>query len=382
MAAPEDARAARRRRALEVAGACGLAALAWFTLLPGTDRPLEWADIAMEGTWALAVGAGYVLLRRPPSSFIEHGWRLAFLSLLLEVYDELTRESVLLGEYLTGALGIAGLALLALGLQRALRHEEEETVARRRAEEREHQSRLDVERANRALRDALQARDDIVSIVAHDFRSPLTLIKGYAELLHMRAADEDTRRYLGVIGHQAQHLASLAADTLTMSRLDSGSLPLSFEPLRVAEIAERVAVARGERVRLQVAPECAGAETVGDAGRLEQVLQNLVDNALKYSPAAAPVDLRLSRQDGALHVAVRDEGSGIAPDEVALLFQKFSRLPSARRDGIAGTGLGLFICKAIVDGHGGRIWVESAPGRGSTFHVLLPVSDAHEPQRS
>jgi signal transduction histidine kinase len=381
MAAPDDVRT-RWRRALEVAATSVLAAAAWFALLPRSDRPLEWADIAMEAAWALAVGAGYVIMRRPPSSLIENGWRLAFLSLLLEVYDELTLESSLLGEYLTGTLGIAGLALVAVGLQRALRHEEEEIVARRRAEEREHQSRLDVERANRALRDALQARDDIVSIVAHDFRSPLTLIKGYAELLHMRATDEETKRYLGVIGHQAQHLASLAADTLTMSRLDSGSLPLNFEPLLVAEIAERVAGARGERVQLQVGPGCAGAETVGDAGRLEQVLQNLVDNALKYSPAAAPVGLRLDRRDGALHVAVQDEGGGIAPDEVGLLFQKFSRLPSARRDGIAGTGLGLFICKAIVDGHGGRIWVESAPGRGSTFHVLLPVSDGSEPQPS
>jgi len=367
---PEATRRLRGRRALEVLVVASATSALWFSALP--RAPADWADIAMELAWLCAVAAGYMLLPRASVGLLEAGWRIVLFSLLLEVLDEFTLESAVLSEYLTGFLAIAGLLMLGVGVQRALRHEEHETEARQAAEARERQAREDIARANAALRDAVRNREDLVSIVSHDFRSPLTLIRGYAEVLQGRAQDDETRRLLGVIVQQAQHLATLAADTLTMSSIDAGTLPLQFTRLRVEDVARRVGLARGDRVSIEVAPEALAFETTADVNRLEQVLQNLVDNALKYSPATAPVTVRLEREDDALRVSVRDEGRGIAPAEVPLLFQKFSRLPGARQDGISGTGLGLYICRSIVEGHGGRIWVESAPGRGSTFHVLLP----------
>jgi signal transduction histidine kinase len=113
----------------------------------------------------------------------------------------------------------------------------------------------------------------------------------------------------------------------------------------------------------------------GDRQRLVQLVQNLVGNAVKYSPAGAPVRVAVARNGTEARITVADEGIGIRPEDLPRLFQKFSRLENARKSGAPGTGLGLYICRSIVEAHGGRIWAESEPQKGSTFVVTLPLPE-------
>ena len=216
-------------------------------------------------------------------------------------------------------------------------------------------------------REALQARDELLSLVGHELRAPLTSIHGFSQMM---------ARNLDVVRQQATQLDRLIGDLMSQSALQRGQLSLDLQRVDLSELvkeaAERFRVAVPERqIELHVQ---SGQEIRADPARLNQVLDNLLNNAAKYSAADAPIDLGLERRQGEAVLWVRDHGAGIAPEHLERLFQRFYRTPAAERKEVKGLGLGLAVVRDLVTAHGGRVWAESAGvGRGSTFFVSLPV---------
>ncbi|MBL8151994.1 MAG: hypothetical protein JNN15_18900, partial [Blastocatellia bacterium] len=171
-----------------------------------------------------------------------------------------------------------------------------------------------------------------------------------------------------------KHLAMLAADTLTMSRLESGNLPFRFKPIKINELLHSLIESRDLALDLKLVLPEEEIEIVGDYGRLYEVIDNLIGNAVKYSPDNVEVKVKLEKMETGIRVSITDRGIGIEPVDIPKLFQKFSRLDSARQRQISGTGLGLYICRSIIEAHGGRIWVESEVGKGSSFCFTLPFA--------
>jgi two-component system, NtrC family, sensor histidine kinase KinB len=161
-------------------------------------------------------------------------------------------------------------------------------------------------------------------------------------------------------------------ELLESSRLESGTVPLRTEPVELVRLVDDV-VDRVASDRVSVRALAGGVSVSADAGQVERVLANLVTNALKYSPPGAPVVVRVERADGEAVVSVTDRGARIAPERLARLFQRLTRLRAGSSAEVEGIGLGLYIARLIVEAHGGRIWAESDVGTGSTFHVSLPL---------
>ena len=225
-----------------------------------------------------------------------------------------------------------------------------------------------------------QIKNDLIAMLAHDFKGPLTTIVGFADILAENdALDDEARTFCRLIASSAMRLASLATDTLALSRLESNELALTLGDVDVLalvrDIARTFSVTRTIDVRIdREAPIVVRA----DAGRLRQVFENLIGNAIKYSPGGQPVEIAIRRVHDGAEVAVRDHGIGIPAADREKLFGRFARAANARAMGISGTGFGLYLAKTIVDLHGGRIGVESREGKGSTFRVTLPGSLASE----
>lgn len=240
--------------------------------------------------------------------------------------------------------------------------------------------------------EAERMRSALIATVSHELRSPLTAIAGYTDtLLQGGPWDAETQReLLEIIARSAATLASLVDNLLDAAKMEVGLLPLEREPVRVERIAQRLvtnrrALTTTHTLLVQAEPGLPLADA--DPLRVEQVLANLLDNAIKYSPQGGTVTVSITADtDTMLTVSVHDEGIGIAPDHIPHLFDRFYRVADSRT--IKGVGLGLFICKHIIDAHGGRIWVTSEPGAGSTFIFTLPqliemaVDGAAPPQRA
>lgn len=241
---------------------------------------------------------------------------------------------------------------------------------------------LDNARLYRQAQEAVLLRDQFVAIASHELRTPVTSIRGYAQLIERQARQgrlnaERVAHHAGLIIAQSTRLGVLIGDLLDASRFQQGRLDLQREQCDLAAVAAEVLGAfrsvpeRTARHRIElVAPQ--PLEGWWDRARLDQVLTNLVSNALKYSPEGGEVcvELRATRE-GWAELRVSDEGIGIPAEEQAQLFQPFAR-GAASHGAIGGTGLGLYIVRQIVEGHGGMITVASAPGAGSTFTVRLP----------
>jgi len=225
-----------------------------------------------------------------------------------------------------------------------------------------------------------QMKDEFVSIAAHELRTPLTAIKGYAELLDRRLRTQGGResdlRSLGVIRKQTARLAGLVNEMLEVSRIEVGHLQLNSEPFDlpslVGDVVNSMRVS-SEAHHLSLTAE-PGIAVKGDTARIEQVLLNLIANAITYAPEGGDVDIRVWRDADTALVSVRDRGVGIAPDDLPHLFDRFYRAPQAGVMRSGGMGLGLYICREIVVRHGGTIGVESAEGVGSTFTFSLPLT--------
>jgi signal transduction histidine kinase/HAMP domain-containing protein len=226
--------------------------------------------------------------------------------------------------------------------------------------------------------EAERLRNAFLATVSHDLRAPLAAISGYADsLLRDDSWDSRTQReFLEIIAASADTLTRLVDNLLDAATLEAGALRLEPEPVRVERIAERVVAHRRpltptHDLRVDIEPGLPLANA--DPLRVEQVITNLVDNAVKYSPDGGPVTVRVARgEEGALVVAVSDQGIGLTAEQAGRVFERFYRAADALSGAPRGIGLGLFLCKRLVEAQGGRIWAASAPGEGSTFSFTLP----------
>jgi signal transduction histidine kinase/DNA-binding response OmpR family regulator len=232
----------------------------------------------------------------------------------------------------------------------------------------------EIKHANTLLQEYDRRKSEFVGIVAHDFRRPLMAIRGFAELV-LEEPDlpaETRREYMGTVIVETDQLARLADDTLLVTRIETGELSYDWREIDLGPfILETIPLGLAEHSVLTDIPRDL-ALIVADPDRLRRVMTNLLSNAVKYSPEGGAIVIRCRRRNGDVVVEVRDHGLGIPKDQIASLFQKFQRVRGEAHMSIGGTGLGLYICRLIVEGHGGRIWVESEPGQGSTFAFSLP----------
>ncbi|HEY2355694.1 MAG TPA: PAS domain S-box protein [Gaiellaceae bacterium] len=226
-----------------------------------------------------------------------------------------------------------------------------------------------------------QLKTDFVATVSHELRTPLAAIYGAAMTLRHRdvSVEQDQRdRLLDVISSESNRLARIVNDILWASRLESGRMQVEIERCDAAALAEEVAEVAQARVpeglRLEVDAQAGLPAIAADPDKLRQVLANLLDNAVKYSPDGGTIELEASRSGGRVRFRVSDEGLGIPPAEQDRIFEKFFRLDPNLTRGVGGTGLGLYISRELVTRMGGRIWVVSDGHAGSTFFVELPIA--------
>jgi len=230
-----------------------------------------------------------------------------------------------------------------------------------------------------AFRKVDQLKSELLSIVSHELRTPLASIKGYASSLLRDDVewDRDTQReFLQIIDEESDRLSGLIEDLLQMSEIEAGVLRVHKQPVRIARLAQRVAKkvrphARGHNLSVSAAADV--PETMADPRRIEQVLHNLIVNAIKYSPDGTPVAVRIERREDQVLVAVRDQGIGIPSEHHAHVFDRFFRVEGTLTRQTGGSGLGLPICRGLVEAHGGKIWVESVAGKGSVFSFTVPI---------
>jgi PAS domain S-box-containing protein len=229
------------------------------------------------------------------------------------------------------------------------------------------------------FREAEEMKDTFISIISHELKTPVALIKGYASTLRRedvqweRSVVEDS---LHIIEEEADRLTALIEDLLDASRLQAGGLKPAYGEVDIPRLAARVA----ERMAAQFPDRAIQSNfprnfpvVSADEQRIGQVLFNLVSNAVKYSAAGTPVELRGSSTPDSVTVIVEDRGRGIAPADLPHVFDRFYRGPEAARR-TKGAGLGLYLAKAVVEAHGGRIWIESTPDKGTAISFSLPIS--------
>jgi len=234
-----------------------------------------------------------------------------------------------------------------------------------------------------ALRKLERIRRDFVANVSHEFRTPLTAIQGFAETLLAGAVNDPQNRdrFLGIILEHARRLARLTEDLLKLSQMDAERLELELRPVSVAQLVEscyETARHRAAEKELNLSLDLPERlpDVSGDARRLQEVLQNLLDNAIQYTLPGGKIVLSAEARNEEVIFTVADTGIGIPQADQPRIFERFYRVDVARSREAGGTGLGLAIAKHLIEGHGGRIWVESEVGVGSKFHVSVPVYDA------
>jgi signal transduction histidine kinase len=241
-------------------------------------------------------------------------------------------------------------------------------------------TRRDLAAQNERLRELDRLKDEFIALVSHELRTPLTSIRGYTELLLDGEAGEltdDQRQFLAVVERNSHRLLHLVGDLLFLAQIEAGKLALDVDALDLGAVAsESVEAARPAAEEKDVTLTLATGPApplAGDRARIGQLLDNLVSNAVKFTPSGGRVDVRVSSLRKRAVLEVRDSGIGIPAGERQFLFQRFFRTSTATEQAIQGTGLGLAISKAIVEAHGGQIEVESEEGVGTTFRVKLPL---------
>jgi signal transduction histidine kinase/DNA-binding response OmpR family regulator len=252
---------------------------------------------------------------------------------------------------------------LGIAVQKAQLHEETVRQA------------LELERAN-------QLQADFTAMIAHDLRSPLMNIMGVAEVMvagMFGSVSKEQKKWLGRIQSNSQSLVDLVSDFLDVSKLESGYIDLSRETVNLTGLIQKNidsyrVLALNKRISIQDTVDPSLIAIHADPRRLEQVLSNLISNAIKFSREDSEVEVGAALVDAArVKVWVRDNGVGIAANEIGRIFEKYRQGDNVKHSTHRGTGLGLVICKMIVEAHGGRIWVESFEGRGTTFSFSLPA---------
>ncbi|HWH78047.1 MAG TPA: GAF domain-containing sensor histidine kinase, partial [Candidatus Binatus sp.] len=236
----------------------------------------------------------------------------------------------------------------------------------------------------RELEKANTQQSDFTAMIAHDLRSPLVNIMGIAEMMQQGlfgAVGDEQKNWLERMRHSAQNLVDLVGDFLDVSKLESGHIELRRESTNLFELANNIVsnylpVATSKKVSLTCAGDAAHTTVDADARRIEQVMINLLSNALKFTGAEGAVQIQVRPEyQGRVTVEVRDSGVGIPSREISQLFQKYRQADNAHALAQKGTGLGLVICKMIVEAHGGKIWLDSEEGKGTQVAFTLPAKE-------
>ena len=237
---------------------------------------------------------------------------------------------------------------------------------------------LENARLYQAAQQAVRVREDLLAIVSHDLRSPLSAVSMAAALLTRQAAAPDPARlqkYADTIKRSTERMEALIRDLLSFASIEAGHLVIEPKPTLVDDLLRDVLelmqpIASAKQVALDIDHEATGRIVRGDRGRLLQVFSNLIGNAIKFSPGGSIVRIGAHAAGGFAHFSVTDSGPGIPKDAQPRIFERFWQAENTARQ---GTGLGLFIAKGIVEAHRGRIWVESEVGRGSSFQFTVPL---------
>jgi signal transduction histidine kinase len=239
--------------------------------------------------------------------------------------------------------------------------------------------------ANTELRRLDEMKSVFVSVAAHELRTPLTPVKGYIEVLldgDIGPVNDDQREYLRIVQGSVERLLKTTNNLLDVTRIEAGRVELVLQPTDLAALVETVVAehisqleARAQRLTLHAPRDLPPA--LCDEARTAQIIGNLLSNASKYTPQGGliTVSLGLAEEEGFLQLSVTDDGVGIPAEDQPKLFDRFFRAKSALLTGVGGAGLGLHITRSLVELHGGRIWFESAPDEGSTFHVTFAIVD-------
>jgi signal transduction histidine kinase len=243
-------------------------------------------------------------------------------------------------------------------------------------------ARLEVEAA--VMRETEQAdrlRAEALATLSHELRTPLASIKGYSTALLLDDVswpEEKQREFLGLIDEECENLQGMINDILDSSLIDVGQLSIEYQPVRLEKLVQEVAEEmqrRTEQHNLLVDFPAEFPVLDADPYRLKQVLRNILDNAIKYSPEGGLVVIRGEVRQKDVVVSIADQGVGILPEDLIPLFEKFFRVKSPTGYHVPGTGLGLPVARAIIEAHNGRIWAESKAGAGTTLFFSLPLGN-------
>jgi len=259
-------------------------------------------------------------------------------------------------------------------------------------------SHTELEQTNLKLVEFDRMKSDFLSNVSHEMRTPLASVRAYAEsLLEYEVPREQSQSFLRIILEQSERLTSVLDDLLDLAKIEAGELKLALEPLGVAEAASAALgsvkpLADRKQIQLSLATASSDCSVVADEQRLVQVLVNILNNAVKFTAPGGLVTLGFAPASDAagtpapteaaathLRMTVSDSGEGIPPEELSRVFDKFKQVADKTKGKRGGTGLGLAICKELVGLMGGSIWVESAVGKGSSFHFTVPLAAGSEP---
>jgi signal transduction histidine kinase len=254
----------------------------------------------------------------------------------------------------------------------------DELISRARLNLELSKARQDGRRYENRFRELKAEKNEFLSIVAHDLRSPLSNIVTSADIV---AADtemprEQVTEFLQIICSSARHMIHLVENLMDLNAIEQGRMKIDLGPCELGELVRGVAAnydakARAKRQELKLFEECGPLTALADQHSAIQIFDNLVSNAIKYSPAGKRIDIRLKRHDGMIRCEVQDQGPGLDKDDLQKMFGKFARLSAQPTGGESSTGLGLSIVKKMVEAVGGNVWCESEPGKGSMFVVEL-----------
>ena len=348
----------------------GLTIPIWFSLFP--LDVLDWTDIAFEAGNLLGACIGYIFVRRLRVKLLRAFWEVLTYALVLDLLDEFTLEPDFASVILSGTLETSGMLGIALGLyfsQNLLRQQ--------------------LERSKKAEKAALEAgrlKSEFLANMSHAIRTPMNVIMGMTELTLDTELHSKQRRYLDMVKNSANSLLTIINDILDFSKIEAGKLdlePIEFNLVEtLGEVAKTLrarASQKGLDLSCRIQPSVPEF-LVADPTRLRQILVNLVGNAIKFTERGeVRIQVKLnseSESEVGLHFAVSDTGIGIPKDKQQLIFDSFSQADGSTTRRFGGTGLGLAISSQLIGLMGGRIWVESAVGEGSTFHFVISAGRA------
>jgi PAS domain S-box-containing protein len=279
------------------------------------------------------------------------------------------------------------LTLLMEGMWQMMEQKKAEDTLRRFASELAQVNRelskanAELSTANEELKSLDRMKDEFLSNVSHEFKTPLTSIQGYSQLISdgtLGSVNDQQKKAADTVIRNSERLRKLVDSLLYISRAQAGKLTYSFSRVAIASIIDNSiqdlalqAEKKDITIRKDIGQDLPFIR--GDRDKLIDVMVNLLDNAIKFTPAGGKIDMGVSVDKDWLHIRISDSGIGIPKDKIENLFERFYQVDSSIKRRYGGTGLGLYICKMIVEDHKGKIWVESEEGEGSTFHVLLPL---------